>query len=124
MADERNIPGFPEMSTWPAHAIRPFQVIDADQWRCGGSYVSVVDATNECFDIGFDSALGRLFFGATHEREESTAWVRIGSELEVEIFTILELALSDSRWPWLSDVVARAKHWSGLPQPSPARLSP
>ena len=114
MMQPRNIPGFSEVVDWPVEAVRPLRVVNAEQWRREGvpACVVVADSTDLKFIFGFDSLLGRLFYGATLESSEDAAWVRVGSPLESEIFPILEQSVADPRWPWLAKYVDRAKYWS------------
>ena len=112
----RNIPGFPEVVEWPTRPVRPLRVINAEQWRCEGvpAWVVIADATGAEFVFGFDSLLGRLFYGATHESSDEAAWVRPASPLEADVLPFLRDQGSDPRWPWLTDYVERAVHYSGL----------
>ena len=89
---------------------------NAEQWRCRGApaWVVINDATGAQFIFGFDSSLGRLFYGATHESSDDAAWVRHGSPLEADVLSFLQKEGTDPRWPWLVDYVDRAIHYSGL----------
>ena len=110
----RHIPGFAEVVDWPVRPARPLRVVDAEQWRCQGvpAWVVVADAAGVRFTFGFDSFLGRLFFGADDESSDDAAWVRVGSPLEAEIFPVLDRDAADPRWPWLGKYVERAAQWS------------
>lgn len=78
------------------------------------AWVVIVDDSGQQFLFGFDSFLGRLFYGATHESSEDAAWVRFGSTLEAEVFPILREAAAGPEWPWLARYVERAAHWAGV----------
>jgi hypothetical protein len=110
----RNIPGFAEVVDWPVAPLLPLRVVNAEQWRSEGApaWVVVNDSAGLQFIFGFDSLLGRLFFGAAEENSEDAAWVRPGSPLEAAIFPVLNRDSSNPQWPWLAAYVDRAAHWS------------
>ena len=109
----RNIPGFAEVVVWPVQPTRPLRIADGDVWRSGGAYVLIAEAAGSEFPFGFDSFLGRLFYGSTDERSADAARVRVGSPLAAEVLPLLHSASFNPEWPWLADYVGRAAHWCG-----------
>lgn len=113
MARDSSIPGFPEISDWPALPKPPLRIASHGVYRDGGPrggtyYVDLQDAKGALHPFFFDRFLGRLCFGSSYETGDDAAFLKRGSKIETEAFAIID-ALASKRAEF-SDVLEHLNH--------------
>jgi hypothetical protein len=113
MSLDRSIPCFPELINWPTPPVQPLSVANHGWYRDSGVqggtyYVDLVDANGVRFPFFFDRFLGRLCYGASYETGDDAAFLRPGSQIELEAFQAIYTIASDS--PQYAELLSKIQH--------------
>lgn len=83
------IPGSPEVASWHVAPQPPLRIVEVGAYRDGGTgTMTVKDARGWSWAFCFDKFLGRLCTGP-HPDDNQAAFVRVGSQLEADVFAVM-----------------------------------
>ncbi|WP_049723843.1 hypothetical protein [Gilvimarinus polysaccharolyticus] len=94
---DRSIPGYAVREQWPRKPELPFKVDYFGRYRDGGVQggtcaLDLKDKTKYRYTFFFENNLGRLCWGASYEKGNDAAFIKKGSQFELEVFAAIEQA--------------------------------
>lgn len=120
MSVNTSLASYAELSDWIVIPVFPVIITHFGRYRDGGPqggtyYIDLEDAKSNKISFFFDKFLGRLCFGSTTETGEDAAFIKVGSRVEKEAFTLLEtLAKSSSEYNEIIQKLEQAKTYAEI----------
>src|SRR6185295_15868038 len=102
MTRDSSIPGYAELDDWPREPAPPLHIKDFGRYRDGGPrggsfFVDLEDSYGTLFSFFFDRFLGRLCYGSELNDGDDAAFLKRGSRIEAEAFSLIESSANQLR---------------------------